>query len=381
MKKKILIAHGFWGRGGAEVATMQLIEILKNNFDIHLVTRGGWNLNELNEVAHTSISNTEIKFVKLPFKRLLANTTGGAIWHAIFLRHCRYIASKFDIRITASRTIGWGLPAVHFLSDVVWNCQLNEEYGEKTNQRNIFKKVLSNFGKILAGKGLYGLHNHDVFVANSQWTAIISAPYTTCQPIVIYPPVVANFRDVIWSDRKNEFVSMGRIAPEKKIEDIISIIEQVRALGHEVGLTVFGVFDDSDYAQSIKILTLNKPWIKTPGAIYGEQKSTLLSTFRYGINACTREAFGISTAEMVKVGIIPFVPSQGAQCEIVNNPGLIFNNKQDAVNRIITVLKSESLQQKILQHLQNQALTFSPDLFKQDILKLFESYNIENKLK
>jgi glycosyltransferase involved in cell wall biosynthesis len=369
--KKLLIAHGFWGRGGAEIATMQLVEILKDEFEIYLLTRGGWDLNELNLAANTTLSALDIKMIKLPLQKLMSNTTCGHLWHAFFLRHCRKIAKKYDICITASRTIGWGRPAVHFLSDVIWNKKLNQLYGETVPEKNLVKRILKKTSEIIADKSLYELHDKDIFIANSHWTSKISKPYTTTNPIVIYPSVIADFKEIEWGNRKNEFVSFGRIAIEKKIEDSIAIVEKLRYLGHNIGLTIFGEFDNSDYAQSIKILAQDKPWVKMLGAIYGDQKTNILPMFKYGINTCQREAFGISTAEMMQAGIIPFVPLQGAQKEIVVCENLIFENIDSAVTKIDSILKSIDLQKSILSILKEQSDRFSTEQFKQQIKQLF----------
>jgi glycosyltransferase involved in cell wall biosynthesis len=372
MKKKstIIIAHGYWGRGGAEIATMYFIESIINDYEVSIVTRGGWDLIELNRVAGTAISSSDINLIKIPLAFILKQSKGGNLWNAIFLRYCRYVGSKYDIRVTASRVIGWGKPAIHFLSDVVWNESLTNENGEKNAKTNVFKNILKHIGVKLSGKSLYELHPNDVFVANSKWTATISSPYTSNFPVVIYPPVVSNFKIIPWEDRKNEFVSIGRISPEKRLEDSIFIVENVRSLGYHTSLTIYGEFDNSDYSIYIRNLIQDKPWIKTPGPVYGVEKVNLLPTFKYGINSCRREAFGISTAEMIKAGVIPFVPYEGAQKEIVNKEELIYSNKKEAINKIICVLESEHLQVRLNKFLVERSKMFSAISFRKPVLKL-----------
>jgi glycosyltransferase involved in cell wall biosynthesis len=346
LKKKILIGHPYWGRSGAEISAINLIGSVQDNNSVYIITRGGFNLKELNELAESDVDISKITILKLPFHWILKQTKGGAIWHAIFLRYCRYIAPKYDFVITASRTIGWGVPAIHFLSDVVWNDELNQRYGESTKSGSFVKMPLQFIGKLLSGKARYELHPKDVFVANSKWTAEISKPYTTSTPVVIYPPVTAEFTPPTFSSRNDEFVMMGRISPEKRIEDAIEIIKEVRATGINVGLTIYGAFNGSSYAKKIKHIAQNHSWIKTPGTIYGKNKATLLPQFKYGINTCQREAFGISTAEMLKAGIVTFVPEQGAQKELIKKKNYIFESKEDAVSKIINFLKLPDSEKK-----------------------------------
>ena len=104
---------------------------------------------------------------------------------------CRFIAPKYNLCITASRIIDWGVPAVHFLSDVTWNDELRKEY--KSNELLIRKRfprsIFYNMGKWIAGRSSRTPMVHDTFVANSSWTAKISSKYCQ-QPIKVVSPVV-----------------------------------------------------------------------------------------------------------------------------------------------------------------------------------------------
>jgi glycosyltransferase involved in cell wall biosynthesis len=232
--------------------------------------------------------------------------------------------------------------------------------------------MLSKTGRILAGKALNQLHKEDIFIANSKWTAKLSHPYTTTKPIVITPPVHQEFEMVPWALRLELFISFGRISPEKKIEDTITILEGVRKNGIDIGLTVFGKFGDDDYSKTIQNRITAREWMTAPGSIYGDKLGETLRLFRYGINTCRREAFGISTAEMIKAEIIPFVAIQGAQSEIVNNENLVFRDIEDAIIKIIAVLKSDKLRIDIMENIKNRH-DFSTLKFKNDILVLFKN--------
>lgn len=371
MFKKVLIAHGYWGRGGAEVATMYLIDALKESYEVYIITRGGFVLRELNKFAGTTIRENEIKIVTLPFKRLLARTSGGSIWHALFLRYCRIIAHKYDLCVTASQTLGWGRPAIHFLSDIMWHDELKRRNSDRFREQGILKRLLFHIGRIISGKARYELNTGDVFVANSEWTSKLSSPFTPNTPIVINPAISQDFDEIAWDDRIDSFVSIGRISPEKNLEDSIYILEQVRKKGCDVELTIFGEFIDDEYSRFILSLCKGKSWIYTPGPIIGKRKKKLLPTFKYGINTCRREAFGISTAEMIAADIIPFVPIQGGQSEIVREKELIFSNKNEGVGKIIDIIKSGELQLELRSKIIKRKKEYSTSKFRKEILDLF----------
>lgn len=350
---------------------MYLIDALKESYEVYIITRGGFVLRELNKFAGTTIRENEIKIVTLPFKRLLARTSGGSIWHALFLRYCRIIAHKYDLCVTASQTLGWGRPAIHFLSDIMWHDELKRRNSDRFREQGILKRLLFHIGRIISGKARYELNTGDVFVANSEWTSKLSSPFTPNTPIVINPAISQDFDEIAWDDRIDSFVSIGRISPEKNLEDSIYILEQVRKKGCDVELTIFGEFIDDEYSRFILSLCKGKSWIYTPGPIIGKRKKKLLPTFKYGINTCRREAFGISTAEMIAADIIPFVPIQGGQSEIVREKELIFSNKNEGVGKIIDIIKSGELQLELRSKIIKRKKEYSTSKFRKEILDLF----------
>jgi hypothetical protein len=86
LKKNILLGHPYWGRGGAEIATMYLISALKDRYNVYILTRGGWNLSALNTCAGTFIEESEIQIIYPPCSGILKHTTGGAIWDGLYRR-------------------------------------------------------------------------------------------------------------------------------------------------------------------------------------------------------------------------------------------------------------------------------------------------------
>ena len=370
MQKKIILGHSFWGRGGAEIAAMWVLEALCGEYQIDIVTRGGWDLDDLNQCAGTNIHHEDIGVILSPPLIPHCNSMGGALWHGLYLRYCRYVAPRYDLCITASRVIDWGRPAIHFLSDVAWNLPLQRRFdcAEALNDSGVLRRLYSKTGEWLAGVSDRDPTKHDVFVANSQWTAQISADYCGMPPVVIYPAVPACKSSIPWEKREDEFLCLGRISPEKKIEQVIAILDQVRAMGHPVHLHLVGNGDDSFYVTQIeKLCHKRSDWVKFHGALFGDEKHELLSRCRYGISACDREAFGIATAEMVKAGVVPFVPAVGAQREIVRDENLIYGGVGDGESKIAKVLKSKDLQLQLHNNMTKNAEDFTFESFSQGV--------------
>lgn len=376
-RRKIIIAHSFFGRGGAEVSIMWLLEALKTDYAVNLLTRGGFNLNELNEISGTSIRTDEIQIIEK--SNILYRTRFG---HAFFLRFCRSIGNQFDMRITGSRTLNWGMTAVHFLSDVAWNSTLINRFCEneekRGNTRSLMVAILDFIRTKIVGRSKWDIAN-DYFVANSYWTSSVSREFLSHAPKVIYPSVCSSSTQTKWSSKQNRFICLGRISPEKKIEVIIDILARVRQKGYDIQLHIIGKFTDTPYSRFIgELCQKNRSWITLTGELTGIKKDQYLEQSKFGINGCQREAFGISTAEMVKAGMLPFIPSQGAQKEVVPLEELTFDSSDDAVNKIIEVLINVQLQENLISRLNELSPDFSSNRFCTEVRSMVKNVLIDS---
>lgn len=330
-KPRAIIAHQYWGRGGAESAAMWIIEALVPGYEVTVYTRGGFNIKELNTLAGTQIP---ANYVKVHHAKIGASLPLGALRSGAFLRSLPDVGAAFDLRVTASGVLPWGLPALHFLSSVEWNSALVQEFdpGRKISLRGRLSSWLTDFSA-----GPKTDLTNDLFVANSQWLKKHCEPLLPA-PIRVIHPVLPNLPEVAsWKDREEVVLVFGRISPEKRIEDAIQIVEVARASGFSGRLVIAGPDGAADYAARIRSLSSKKEWIDLIPAQGGLKKLQLLSRVRYGLNTCRIEAFGISTAEMVASGVITLVPVDTGQSEIIGKPEQQFASVDEAARKLVTL--------------------------------------------
>lgn len=373
---KIIVGHKYWGRGGAEVAAMWVLEAIRGFHSVHLITRGGFDIPELNRLSGTSISKDDLRILRPPlvsgFRRF------GVLWAGLYERAVRKIAQPYDLCITLSGVEDWGRPAVHFLSDVVWNEALTKTFGGSSYRyagsgAGLWKRAYVLMGRIAAGRSGRDPTQHDSFVANSNWTAIMSRRYCRREPVVVYPAVAGLACPRAWQDRDDRIVILGRLSREKRIEDAVSIAGGLRGLGHSIQLHVVGEPDDPVYAREVNcLLQASAGFVVRHGVLRGARKYEMLSGCRYGLSTCRREAFGIATVEMMKAGLVPFVPEEGAQAEVVTEPNLIFNGVPDAVQKIHAVLRDPVMQSHLHSKVQARASAFSPERFQSEVRSVID---------
>lgn len=369
-RPRVVIGHPMIGFGGSEAVLMWLIEALKRDHDVTVLSAGGWNLAELNAYYSTNVKEDEVKFRLAPVPWPARNLSAATLRGACFQRFARRIAGEYDVRISAYNAIDWGLPAIHFIADFSWHRESRERLDPLPGfiyRDSIFRRAYLRIAGACGNASDRDLLQDDVVIANSTWTArlIHQACGGNCAA-VIYPPVWAEFPQVPWEKKENAFVMIGRIAPEKRIEDAIAILEGVRARGHAIRLHLCGEIGSDDYGRKISQLCRErKDWIVVEGRVSGTRKSQILANCRFGLQTRSAEAFGISVAEMVKAGAIVFAPNDGGQVEIVDHPGLLFANKGEALEKLCAVLASAAQRAELRGHLSAQARRLSADTFMQ----------------
>jgi glycosyltransferase involved in cell wall biosynthesis len=375
-RRKVVIGHPKLGYGGSESTMMWLIEALKWEFDVTVMTTGGWDLPALNGYYGTNVGQEEVKVRIAPLPFLAHSLNAAALRGACFQSFARQIANEYDLRISAYNTTDWGLPAIHFLADFSWNPEIRERFDppspgfiyRESLVRWAYLRIAAAYGKP-SGRDVL---RDDVLIANSHWTAKVVKQFCGVECAeVVYPPVGIETSNVPWEMKEQSFVMIGRIASEKRIERAIEILEKVRQHGHPIQLHLCGQIENDSYGQQIaRLCREHASWVSYEGLVSGARKAHILSNSRFGIQARSAEPFGISVAEMVKAGAIVFAPEDGGQAEVIGHPDLLFSSVDDAVEKILTVLEDQSLQSSLSAYLRNHSEQFRAQTFVHEVQAL-----------
>ena len=258
---------------------------------------------------------------------------GAALKGAYLRRFAAKAAPSYDLLISAYNPCDFGRPAIQFIADFSWDEELRSTLHGDALARDSFgflrqqvpRRLYLGMARLIAGSGRHDPLDRDQWViANSRWSAERLEERFGVRAPVVYPPVPSLATGLVQEERAADFACLGRIAPEKRIVEIIQIVEDVRSLGHAVGLRILGPLEDNGYVRNIRRLARARPWVRLEGYRVGAEKARILGQCRYGIHACVGEAFGIAVAEMVKAGCLTFAPSEGGVAEILCHPDLTF---------------------------------------------------------
>ena len=353
--------------GGTEAVTAWTIEALKSQFDVALVTFSKIRADALNRYYGTELQDSDFCQVQPKLPPLLNRTKKFLLLKDhLMMRYCKSVRERFDLFISVGGTMDFGAPAIQYMSLAPGSTLvkvLERDPGMPASY-HLFKRGFTRFAELISSFTPERVLQNTTIV-NSEWTGELTRRlYGLPGYEVVYPPVNFTAEQASWSERENGFLCVARISPEKQIEQAIETLKRVRKRGFDLSLRIVGSQDNPQYLETIRELCLeNSSWVALDGALPRNELSSLMGRFKYGINAAADEPFGIALAEMITAGCIVFVPNSGGQTEIVEDPLLIYQNLDDAVDKIAQVLENDDLQESLRNKLAEREEIFSTQAF------------------
>ncbi|MCT7979891.1 glycosyltransferase family 4 protein [Laspinema olomoucense] len=375
--KRIAIWQPYFMGGGAEAVSLWIMEALAPHYNVTLFTLNFIDFSQLDTLYNTHLTHQNITIHPLLprsidtqwINALIANSP--QIRFALIhwsIRAFKALTADSDLVFSTYNAVDMGQPGLQYLHWVhVVDPQPKDNKG--------WNRLIMN----LSGFSLEKLKQNQS-VANSFYTADrIKAEYGI-NSRVIYPPVITEMEKRPWEEKEDAFLCSGRIVAAKQTHRVIEILQAVRDRGFDVKLHITGGGGGTykrSYEQKIQGLAdKNSDWIQIYQDLPYKDYLQVLARCRYGIHS-KPEPFGISVAEMVKAGMIPFVRDKGGQVEIVgaHHEELLFDNKNaTAVEKIVQVLQQRDRQMALLESLKKQQSLFSTEKFISEIQAVVAEY-------
>ena len=381
-RPKIAVTFPRLGFGGSEHVCLSIVEALQRDFRVTLVTgsaRGSAvELEQLNRFCESAVDAERVEILTIPIPALVWGRF-AALRSAFFERRCRPLARNFALMLSSYGPVDFGVPGIQYIHDPSFNAErLQELRRGSSGVREAFyrdsvpRRAYLQLSHLLRGGDSAGV-KRNLTLTNSRWTGARIENALGIKPVVVYPPVRAEFPAVPWEQRRDGFICVGRWTREKRMERVIRIVAKVREKGFKVDLHMMGNRGDRNYFRELQqAASESGGWITVHDGIASPEKAALIAGNKFGISGRPNEPFGIAVAEMVKAGCITFVPNGGGQTEIVDHPLLAFDDEEDAARKICTVLASESLQQTLRTHLDTAAQRFSAAEFMRSIREIVQ---------
>lgn len=367
-RKKIAIFYPSFSGGGAESVCLWMLEALTEKYDLTLFTLSDVDVSKLNSMYATYLHPEDIK-VKSLFNQKLRGITEflranfprmRMLFFHLLIRFVKKYCHEYDLVISAYNAIDLGALGMQY---VHWT-------GVIDKADKIYKQVSSFSDEQMKS---------NISICNSNFTVQRLKQMYGMDSQVVYPPVVTEFPEIPWEEKENAFICSGRLTKAKQPHQVIEIVRQVREKGFDVKLYLTdgggGAYAWGYQRFLRKKIEENSAWVTLYQNLSFQDYVKVLAKCKYGLHF-KQEPFGISIAEMLKAGAIPFVKDKGGQIEIVGaeNQDLFFKNREEAVEKIVTLLSNPTRLQEVRGVLAERKSIFSTTRFMAEIDRAVQQF-------
>lgn len=361
--------------GGAEAVCAWILEALKDEYEVNLATLAPIKLKALDEQYGTCLYGSSVRVQVLPFslpgvlrERILSSFSLVTLRQFILMRAYRkLLRGQFDVVISAFDEMDFGHRGIQYICAPIIGQGHERARAILGYPDFLLRRIYRTIFKHWSGYSEARM-KANLTLTLSKWMAQLLKEVYGINARVIYPPVKRDFGRVDWLERENGFVLVARVVREKKIESAIKIISGVRKRGYDVHLHILSGIGDNRYWMELRRMSAGMDWIHWEQRLAKEAYGRMLSAHKYGIHPRPNEQFGIGIAEMILAGVIPFVPSEGGQAEIVGyNPNLLWSSEEEAIEKIVRIISDSTLQEQIRSALQHSYHPWLPENFKEEI--------------
>lgn len=379
MKKVLLVQPSLQPPGGSKGVAAWIIEALKGEHSVSVLTWTPVELAPINRYYGTSLRASEFTVYGVhPMVRRMINLVPGPIGllkTSFLLRLCKKMKDDHDVIITANNEADFGCKGIQY----VHFPRAYQPRPESGLRWRLFSPTLVNaYHRLCMGISGFSFERmrQNLTLVNSNWTGTKVRERHGIEATTVYPPVPGVFPDVPWEDRENGFVCIGRFAPEKGLEKIIDILLRVRSLGWDIHLHIIGSPEDPRYYERIlPRVRENASWIFLEENLSRGELVHLVSMHRYGIHGMAEEHFGIGVAELVRGGCLVFVPRSGGQVEIVEgDERLVYGTVEEAAAKIVRVMSDPDVQRSLRNLLKSRKEVLSTDQFMSRIQEIVRQF-------
>lgn len=329
-------------QGGADAVCLATCEAILRDHEVTLFTISKTDPSVLADRFDADVTDLDVQtpplnpWIARTFALLGPRIGAQLAFRSVLVsRYFRAAASEFDLAVSTANEMALPEPSVQYVHDP----QYHLSRLDGTSQRR-----LNTLWSWIGSPNAETLRNATV-LANSAYTADRVAKMYGVRPEVLHPPVDSIPSGAPWEQREQGIVVVGRIAPDKQVLEAIEIVDRLRDRGTDIHLHIVGSAPPTyrSYGTTVETKAKNRAYVTVERNVSRDRLEALLGSHRYGLNLKRDEHFGMSVAEYVTAGMVPFAPDSGGQREILDDRAdRLFDSIAGAVDRIETAIETET---------------------------------------
>ena len=215
-----------------------IIEALKKDYALSLVTTGRLSLERLNRTWGTSIAPDDLRLVRVPPFFLNYTDRFTTLRGALLTRFCRRIAPRFEAMFATYGVMDFGRQGIQYIGDFLFAQKIGAALypAPKAGEKDLFhrdspaRRAYVKLGEALDTPSWARILGNLTLV-NSEWTRRLMRTEFGLETVVVYPPVPGDYPRIPWEGRESGFVLLAKLSPIKQIDRAVDILSRVRQRG------------------------------------------------------------------------------------------------------------------------------------------------------
>ena len=354
MRRVLLVQPSLQPPGGGNGVAAWVLQALVHQ---HRVTVLSWqpvDIDPINRFFGTGLRRSEFDTIEVPAKWRkgfeVLPVPATLIKLSLLMRYTRTVSSGYDVLFGCQNEIDFGRRGIQYIHYPTYFRPRPEIDLRWYHRPRSALHLYYTFADALADFSEDRL-KQNLTLVNSDWTGAQVRKSLGVETRTLYPPVVDPEPGLPWSERRAEFLAIGRISPEKEYERVMRILARVRQHFPQLKLTIVGTSDKYTRRYMAQVSALARElgsWIEFKENVSRDEVRRLMASYRYGIHGMRDEHFGMAPAEMARAGCIVWVRRGGGQTEIVGDePSLMYESDDDAVDKIVRTLGDDREQVRL----------------------------------
>lgn len=374
--KNILLYYSFsFALGGGEYLPLAFIAALQKECNLTVAVDLASNIERSSSFFGIDIDMSRLKIVQV--------TPPGydPKKHSAFISLYRFwrlkrLARNADVCISTASIMDFGKPSHQFINMVAFGDQAFTRFaqgrdravgegGAKRVKRFLPDSVLRPLLGMRTKRSIICDSREHIYPNSRFVEKLMTSFYGPFNSAVFYPPTIYTPGSSPVERDPLKVVYIGRIVPEKRIENLIGIVEKARSYtGMDITFHVAGRLNQTPaYGERLERMAAERRWLKLTGALFGEEKDRFLRSGSYALHAERLEAFGIAVAEYLVAGAIAIVPDEGGANEVVDNPSLAYGTDDEAATILARLVSNAAFREEQHRHCQERAKFFSREAY------------------
>lgn len=368
----LVVQPNFNPPGGGNAVAAWMLMALRELHDLTALSIVPPDLASINEQFGTSLAQTDATWMQMPPRQLRTASRlpgeGSLLRGHLLSRYARRLREEFDAVISADNECDLGEGSIQYVHYPKFDPLRPDARPNALGSPRVvraYQRVVAlatGFQLARAGRGFV--------MANSAWTAARLQRVTGIKAKVVFPPAVMPRGLRAWEQRENTVVSLGRFSPEKKLETAISIVESLRARGHDLEHLLIGASDDASYLERLREMASERSWLHIRTDLPRAELVQTLHSTRWGLHTMPNEHFGMAPTEMLRAGMLVFGHDSAGPREILAHADLRFASPAQALAKIGRCLEDEDHREELHAYCRKRADELAPEMFVDEIRRV-----------